>query len=148
MDGGHQTFLDTEAFLEKDMDNWSETVGSTTGVGNDIVTGYIKLVVVNTHNHGNVLAFGGSGNDDLLGTCAQVTLGLFGICEKTCAFEHNIDAEILPRKSGRAFLDGEAFDLVSVDDKRVILGDIGRRFFTVNFALETALNGVVFDEVG
>ena len=77
-----------------------------------------------------------------------MSLGLFRIGKETCAFEHDVDIETLPGESGRAFLDGETCDLVSVDDKGVIFLYIGRRFFTVYFSLETTLNRVVFDKVG
>ena len=35
------------------------------------------------------------------------------------------DAELLPRQGGGPFLDGETFDLVAIDDQRVVLGDVG-----------------------
>ena len=58
--------------------------------------------------------------------------------------DHVVDAQLLPRQGGRAFLDGEALDLVAVDDEHIVLGDRGDDFFAVHFAGEFALRGVVF----
>jgi len=125
VDRGHETLLDAETFLEKDMDDGSETVGGAAGVGDDVVVGNIKFIVVDTHNHRDVLSLGRSGDDDLLGACGQMTLGLFGIGEEAGALKHDIDIEIFPRKCGRAFFDGKALDLVAINDERVVLSRFG-----------------------
>ena len=58
VDRGHQTFLDAEAFLEKDVDDRRQAVRGATGVGNDVVLGRVVLLVVDAHDDGDVLALG------------------------------------------------------------------------------------------
>ena len=50
----------------------------------------------------------------------EVALGLLGVGEEAGAFDHDLDAELLPRQRGGAFAHGEAFDLVAVDDQHVV----------------------------
>ena len=46
--------------------------------------------------------FAGSGDDDLLGAGVEMTLGLLGFGEEAGRFDHDVHAEFLPRKGGRA----------------------------------------------
>ena len=67
VDGGHEAFLEAEAFLEQHMDERRQAVGGAGGVGNDVVLGRIVLVVVHAHHDRDVLVLGRGGDDDLLG---------------------------------------------------------------------------------
>ena len=60
----------------------------------------------------------------------DVTLGLLRLGEQAGRFDDVLDAEFLPRQRGRAFLDGQALDLVAVDDEDVVLG-ARRRLFSL-----------------
>ncbi len=85
----------------------------------------VVLLVVDAHDDGDVLALGGGGDDDLLGPGGEVALGLLRVGEQAGRFDDVLDAELLPGQRGGAFLDGQALDLVAVDDQHVVLGDAG-----------------------
>ena len=71
---------------------------------------------------GDVFVLRRGGDDDLLRAGLDVPLGLGGIGEQAGRFDHDVDAERFPRQRGRAFLDGQALDLVPVDHQHVVLG--------------------------
>ena len=148
VDGGHEAFLDPETFLEEDVDDGGETVGGAGGVGDDVVFGGVVFGVVDAHDDGDVLAFGGGGDDDLFAAGGDVALGFVGFGEKAGGFDDEVDPQVFPRKGGGAFLDGEAFDFVAVDDEDVVFRDRRGGFFAADFALVAALDGVVLDQVG
>jgi hypothetical protein len=76
--GGHQAFLDAEAFLEEHVDERREAVRGAGGVGDDVVLGGVVASSSFTPMHDrDVLALGRSGDDDLLGAGGEVALGLF-----------------------------------------------------------------------
>ena len=56
VDGGHEAFLDAEAFLEQHVDDRREAVRRAARVGNDVVLGGIVLVVVHAHDDRDVFA--------------------------------------------------------------------------------------------
>jgi len=108
----------------------------------------IELIVIDSHDDSDVFVLTRSGDDDFLGTCAEVALGFFTLGEESGRLDNDIDIEILPRERGRTFLHCEALDLVTIDHQRVVLGKHGRGFFAVYLSLKDALRGVVFDKVG
>ena len=59
-----------------------------------------------------------------------------------------LDAQLLPRQRGRAFLDRQALDLVAVDDEHVVLCGRGRISSLPTLPVELALRGVVLEQVG
>ena len=124
-----------------------ETVRGAARVGNDVVLGDVELVVVDADDDGDVLALGRSGYDDLFRAGGDVALGLLGFGVETGRFDDVFDTELAPGKSGGAFAHGETLDLVAVDDEQVVLGDVGRRFFARDRAVELALRGVVLQQV-
>ncbi len=144
----HQAFFDAEAFLEQDVDDRGQAVGRATGVGDDVVLGGVVLLVVDAHDDGDVLAFARRGDDHFLGAGGDVALRLFRFGEQAGRFDDVVDAELLPGQGGRAFLDGEALDLVAVDDERVVLGDVGGGLFAGDGAVEFALRRIVFEQIG
>ena len=50
----------------------------------------IVLVLINTHNNGDILIFAGSGNNNFLRSVINMGLGFFRIFEFTGAFQHDI----------------------------------------------------------
>src|SRR5206468_11634234 len=74
VDGGHQAFFDAKTLLEQDVNKRGQTIGGTTGVGDDVVACGIVLVVVHAHDDGDVLRLGGGGDDDLLSARQQVAM--------------------------------------------------------------------------
>jgi hypothetical protein len=74
--GGHQAFVDAEAFLEEDVDDRGEAVGGAARVGDDVVLGGIVGVVVHAlDDGGDVVALARCGEDHLLGALVEVALG-------------------------------------------------------------------------
>lgn len=120
---GHQAFLDSKTLLEEDMDEGGQTVCGTGGIRDDVVVCVVVLGVVDAHHDGDVLAFGGGGDDDFLTACGQVPFGFFSFCEEACRFNHVVDAEIFPWQGGRTFLDGETFDFVTIHHKDIVFSD-------------------------
>ena len=114
----------------------------------DVVLAGVVLLVVDAHHDGDVFVLRRGGDDDLLRAGGDVALGLLGLGEQAGAFDHVLDAEVLPRQRGRAFLDGQALDLVAVDDEDVVLGARRLDFLLTDFAVEPALGRVVLEQVG
>ena len=77
----------------------------------------------------------------------DVALGLLGVGEQAGAFDHDTRRRAPSTERRRAFLHGEALDLVPVDDQHVVFGHVGSRFLAAHFAVEPALRGVVFEQV-
>ena len=88
--------------------------------------GRVVFLVVDTHHHGDVFLLGRGGNDHFLGAGLEVTLGFGRLGEKSGALEDNVHAEFFPGERGRALLDREAFDFLTVNHEHVVLGG-GRR---------------------
>lgn len=80
MDGGHQTLNQAEVVVD-DLGEGSKAVGCARGVGEDCDVGLVGLLVDAHDEHGSIS--GGSGDDDLLGSTLQVSLGLLGGGEDT-----------------------------------------------------------------
>ena len=146
VNGGEQTFLETEAFFEEHVDERREAVRGAGGVGNDAVFGDVEFVVVHAHHDGDVFALRGSGNDDLLSASGDVALGFFGFGEEAGRFDHEIDAQLGPRKFGGG-LGGDHEDVLAVNHEDVVFGLVWGGFFGGNGALEFTLGRVVFNKV-
>ena len=88
----------------------------------------------------DVLVGGRRGDDDLLGACFQVTLGLGGVGEDAGGLDDDVDAEVTPRQGGGALLDLERLDLGVADDDRVVA-------FEADVLGETAQDRVELEQV-
>ncbi len=97
----HQTFGDA-VVLQDDLDNWGQAVGGAGRVRNNVVVGR-QVCVIDPKNNGPHVAFGRSGNDNLLGSCLKVTGGQLLGHEQARGLDHDVDAQFAPRKSGGAF---------------------------------------------
>ena len=75
-------------------------------------------------------------------------MALVRVGEQAGRLDDDVDAQRLPGQRGRAFLDGQALDLVAVDDQHVVLGDVGADFSLRDGAGETALGRIVLQQVG
>src|SRR5882724_1978063 len=147
MHRGHQTFLDAKAFLEEDMHEGREAVGSAGGVGYDVVLGRVVFLVVDAHDDGNVLTLGRGADDDFLGTGGDMALGLFRVGEEAGGFDDDVHAQLLPREAG-GVLGADDEDVVAVNDQDVVLSLVGRGFLGGNLAVEASLGGIIFEQVG
>src|SRR3990172_5785407 len=137
---GHDALLQPE-LLVQDLDDRSEAVRGAGSVREDVVLRRVVLVVVDTHDEGDVLARGGSGDDDFLGAGGEVLRGVVSLGEQARGLDDDIDPEGLPRKIRRVLLfqdleallagdDGVslgAYVLLEVPQDRVVLEKMRRR---------------------
>ena len=82
MDGGHESFFDTESLFKENMNEGSETVGGTGGIGDDVMFCVVVLEVIDAHDDGDVLAFRRGGDDYLGAACGEMALSLFCFSEE------------------------------------------------------------------
>jgi hypothetical protein len=118
MDGGHQTFSDSEV-LVKNFGDGGKAVGGAGGVRNDVLFGVVVPVVNSVHVGGAGLVLRGGGEDDLLRTTLQMHSALFDLQEGTGAFTDDIDASVTPL-DGSGILLGVDSDFLSVDDDALL----------------------------
>jgi hypothetical protein len=100
--------------------------------------GGIVRVLVDAEHDGHVRTFGRRGDDDLLRAGGQMLRGALAVGEDAGAFEHHIDAEVLPRQL-RRILDRQHLELVAVH------GDAVRRRLDVG--VEVTEHRVVLEKV-
>ena len=146
VDGGHQTFLDAETFLEENVHERREAVRGAARVGDDVVIGRIVLLVVHAHDDRDVLALCRSRNNNLLRASHEMTFGLVGFGEEAGGFDDDVHAQRLPRQLGGRF-GGDHFDLGTVDDEHIVLGFVRRRFLGADGSGEAALRGIVLEQI-
>jgi len=106
VDGCHEALIHAKSLLEENVDEWGETVGGAGGVGDDVVLRVVVLGVVYPHDHGDILAFGRSGDNDFFTSCSDVALSFICFGKETGGLDDIIDSQILPREGRGAFLDG------------------------------------------
>lgn len=94
VDGGHETFNDTELVIE-DLSDGGKTVGGTRSIGNDVL-GSLVILVVNTINEGGGVVLSGSREDNLLSTTLDVSKSLFLSKESTSGFTDEVSTSITP----------------------------------------------------
>ena len=138
VDGGHGPADDLEIIVNYFGDR-PQAVGSTRGVGNDVVLGRIVLVLVDAHYDGDVFIGGGRGDNDLLHRSAQVLLGQLALGELAGRLDHDLGADGFPIELGRVLL-GEHLDVLAVDADEVCAGG--------NFVGQVAKDGVVLQQMG
>ena len=103
---------------------------------------------VDAQHDGDVFVLGGGRDDDLLRAGLDVALGLRGVGEQAGRLDHDVHAQRLPRQRGRAFLDGQALDLLAVDHQHVVFGGAGARLLAGDRAGELALGRIELEQVG
>ena len=106
----------------------------------DDVLAAVVLVVVHADDDRDVLVGGRRGDDDLLGPCFQVPLGLGGVGEDAGGLDDDVDSEVTPGQGGGTLLDFERLDLGVADDDRVVA-------FEAHLLGETAQDGVELQQV-
>jgi len=82
------------------------------------VLGRIVHSLIHAQHNGNILVGGRGTNDNLLGTCLDVGLGLVGVSKEACGFDHDVDTELAPGQYSRVALCSEP-NPVAVDDQAV-----------------------------
>ena len=120
VDRVHQATLDREQVVD-DLGSRGQAIGGAAGVADDVVLGRVVTTLVHTKDDRDVLAFGGSADDDLPGTGVDVGAGLCGVGEDARALEDDVDAKVTPRQGGRVAL-REDLDLAAIDDDRRVAG--------------------------
>ena len=108
--------------FEEHLDHGREAVGGAAGVGDDIVLGWIVLVLVDAEDESHVFIGGRGGDDDLFHGLAEVGFGLGGIGEVAGGFDDDLRACGGPVQLGGITL-GEDFDLLAIDGNEVFAGD-------------------------
>ena len=99
------------------------------GVGNDVVRSFEGVVVDAENNRLHAVALTGSGDDDFLGACVDVALSRGVLNEETSRLDDDVDAELTPWESLRAFFDGQRLDGLPVDDECVLVWSLDRVVF-------------------
>lgn len=136
VNGGHKTLDDGELVVEN-LGERSQAVGGARGVGDDIGTAVVGLLVDTHHIHGRI---GGGGRDDnLLGASSQMSLGLIDGGENTGRLDDVLSAGLPPGDVGGIPLLVELDGLAVHNEAAAILGDV---------TLENAVGGVVLQHVG
>ena len=136
VDGGHETLNETVLVVD-DLGEGSQAVGGARGVGEDVDVLGVGGVVDTHDEHGGVS--GGSGDDDLLGTTLQVSVGLVGGGEDTGGLDNVVGTGLAPGDGSGVTLSEEE-NLLAVDDQ-TILGDL-------DGTIELAVGAVVAEHVG
>src|SRR4029453_4160990 len=108
------------------MNNWREAVRGAARIRDDVRFRGIVLIVVNTHDKGDILAFPRRGNDNLLCAGFDVSSGLARVGEQSGGLNYYLHPELLPGHYRGALLDCETFDLMPIDNQEVVFGRAGR----------------------
>ena len=146
VDGGHDAALDAEVLLEN-LGQGGEAVGRAGGVRHDIHRGVVVVSLVHAHDEGAVDVLRGSGDDDLLGTTVEVSLGLLAVGEEAGGLNDNLNAELAPGQVGGVTL-REHLDVLAVDDDAlVIVGDLALEATRDRVVLQQVSEGLVVGEV-
>src|SRR5277367_3839050 len=101
--------------------------------------GCIVNLLVDAEHEGDIFILGGGGNNNLFYWSAEMLVGVVGVGETACGFEHDLGADGLPRELGRVFF-GKNLEALAVDGNTVR----SRRYLVV----QVAENGVVLQQVG
>jgi len=115
VDGGHQPFDDAERIVDY-LGRWSQTVGGTGGIGDDVMLLGIVLLLIYAQDDGDILIFGWSADDDFLRPGLDVPGCLRGLAKHPGGFHHNAYPQLAPGQFGRVTL-GKHFDFLTVDDQ-------------------------------
>ena len=146
VNGGHEAFLNAEPFLEQHVNQRREAVGSAGRVGNDEMFGRIVFVVVDAHDDGDVFVLAWRGDDDALGTCGDVALGLLGVDEQTGGFNDEVNPELFPGESG-GILRADHEDVLAVHNDDIVFEFVGGGLLGGDLPLEAALGGIVLQKI-
>src|SRR4029077_20640914 len=102
VDRRHQAPDQAELVID-DLGQRAEAVRGARGVGDDVLAAVV-FVVVHADDNRQVFALGRRGDDDLLGSGVQVTLGLCGVGEDAGGLDDDVDPQVTPGQRGGAFL--------------------------------------------
>ena len=103
MNRGHHGLFDAEVVFEY-LHHWGDTVGSTGGVGENLVAWSNRIFVYANHNRLRALALSWSRKHDLLRTGGDMSTGFHRVGEEASGFNHYIHTELPPRELSRLFL--------------------------------------------
>ena len=100
MNRGHEAFSDTKVFKD-DLGHRSQTVCRAGSIGDHVSSAVSSPSFTPRTTVFTPSPLLGCGDDDLLGTGFNVTLGFFVLNEESCRLDYNVDAELAPRQSCR-----------------------------------------------
>ena len=137
VNGGHETLLNAQAIVEC-LCQRCEAVGSTGSIGNNVVLRWVVISVVHANDKGCVFILRWSGDDDLLSTSIQVSLGSFSISEETGGFNDDIDVLLAPLQVLRITLSGND-DLLAINGDGLVI--------VLNISIEATEHGVILEQM-
>mmetsp|Transcript_3216 Transcript_3216/g.3941 ORF Transcript_3216/g.3941 Transcript_3216/m.3941 type:complete len:203 (-) Transcript_3216:18-626(-) len=124
MHGGHQALNDAKVLMNH-LGQRRQAVGGAGGVGHHVVVGLVVLGVVHAANQGLQVPLSRGRDDDLLGTCLDVTRRLLSLHEDTRGLDDKLHTHVLPRQGLGSLTAGlDALDLVAVHDELVLLTNL------------------------
>jgi hypothetical protein len=101
VDGRHPALLDAERLVEH-LGERGQAVRRARRVGDDVMLGGIVRLFVDAQDQRDVLTLGRRGDHHFLGTRRDVFGGAVPVREQARGFEHDVDAEVLPRQLRRS----------------------------------------------
>jgi hypothetical protein len=116
MDRRHEAVLDPPALVEH-LRHRRDAVGRARGVRDDRMLGGVIVTVVDAEHEGHVRVGGGSRDDHLLRACVEMLLRRRPVGEEPGRLDHDVDAEVGPRKRRRVAL-GQPLHFVARDRQR------------------------------
>ena len=137
VDRRHVAVLDRERVVEH-LGHRRDAVRRARGVRDDVVGSLVIGVVVDAEHDRHVGVRGRRADHDLRRSGVEVLLRAFALREEAGRLDHDVDAEVPPRKVGGIAL-GEHLELLAGGDDRAVAH--------FDAALETAEDGVVLEQV-
>ena len=134
----HEALDDAQGVVQR-LGHRGEAVGRARGVGDDRVLGRVIVLVVDTHDDGDVLVGGRCRDDDLLGATGDVGLGLGRVGEEAGGLDDDVGSDGGPVQGGGVALGPGLERRAVVRDRVVVIRDV---------ALETTEDRVVLEQRG
>src|SRR5262249_24108635 len=104
---GHGAANDFEGLMYN-FSNRSQAVRGAGGVGNNVMSPRIIVLMIDPENESHIFILCGSRDDDFLDWSAQVFLGIIRIGKAARRFDYHLSADRLPRQFGGIFLREDA----------------------------------------
>ena len=128
------------------MHQWRQAIRGARRVGDDVVLFGIVFAFIHAHHDRRALALGRGRDDDLLRAGGEVAFGFLDIREQPRGFDHHVHAQLFPRQLRRVF-GAHHLHLLAIDDQHIIIRLVRGGFLRANCAGETALNGIILQEI-
>jgi len=111
-----------------------------------MVLGTIIFVIIDAHHNGDILAFGGGGNQDFLGAGIDMAFCLFRGGEQAGGFNHQLYAQLGPRQFSRG-LGADDKNIFAVDHQHIVGLFVRRGLLGADGTIELTLDGIILHQV-